>query len=88
MRQTYVSPAVVEYGSIADCTFVTPAVASKYPGAKVQLSGRLPGGQDGDYICTTGGLYTSQTGKPGGKNYIVLQCDKFGEYSHGAGTGS
>lgn len=29
MRQTYVSPAVVEYGSIADCTFVTPAVARK-----------------------------------------------------------
>ncbi len=83
MRQTYVSPAVVEYGSIADCTFVTPAVAMKQ---NIPV-GNMPAipGQDGSYYCSDlAGVYAGQ----GGKNYLVLQCDKFGEYSHGDGAGS
>lgn len=82
MRQTYVSPAVVEYGSIADCTFVTPAVAKRNR-IPVGNEPAIPG--DGNYRCSAlAGVYAGQ----GGKNYLVLQCDKFGEYSHGAGTGS
>ena len=84
MRQIYVSPAVIEYGSIADCTFVTPAVARKNK-IPVGNTGPIPGGADGDYYCSNlAGVYAGQ----GGKNYLVLQCDKFGEYSHGDGAGS
>ena len=83
MRQTYVSPAVIEYGSIANCTFVTPAVAGKY---KIPVGDMPPiPGQDGSYYCSNlAGVYSGD----GGKNYLVLNCDKFGEYSHGDNTGS
>lgn len=84
MRQTYVSPAVIEYGSIADCTFVTPAVARKQ-NIPVGNMPKIPGNPDGDYYCSAlAGVYAGQ----GGKNYLVLQCDKFGEYSHGDSSGS
>lgn len=46
---------------------------------------KIPGASDGDYYCSNeAGVYAGQ----GGKNYLVLQCDKFGEYSHGDSTGS
>ena len=82
MAKSYSPPAVIDYGSIADCTFVTPAITKKYgiPTGSGAPAAIQPGGQ---YTCTVNaGVYTSLTGQPGGKNYIVLQCDKFGEYSH------
>ncbi len=81
MRQAYTAPTVVDYGSIADATFVTPAVARKN---KIPV-GNTPKIGDGNYACSSlAGVYAGQ----GGKNYLVLYCDKFGEYSHGDGTGS
>jgi hypothetical protein len=81
MRASYATPVVVDYGSIAEATFVTPAVARKHnipEGSTAKLS-------DGNYACSSlAGVYAGE----GGKNYLVLQCDKFGEYSHGDGTGS
>lgn len=75
MKKSYQTPAVVDYGSIASTTFVTPAVAQKY-GIPV---GSQPAIGDGNYSCSAeAGLYAGD----GGKNYLVLQCDKFGEYSH------
>ncbi len=81
MRQTYVAPSIVDYGSIAECTFVTPAVARK---KKIPV-GNMPKISDGNYQCSSlAGVYAGQ----GGKNFQVLLCDKFGEYSHGGSTGS
>jgi hypothetical protein len=75
MKKSYQTPAVVDYGSIASTTFVTPAVARKY-GIPV---GNQPRISDGNYACSAeAGLYAGE----GGKNYLVLLCDKFGEYSH------
>ena len=75
MRKVYSPPAVIDYGSIADCTFVTPAVARKYNipvGSETKIS-------DGNYYCSiNAGVYAGS----GGKNYMILQCDKFGEFSH------
>lgn len=87
MRQTYVSPVVIDYGSIAEQTFVTPA-ASRKTGEPIGNFGPLPGGADGDYICDPDPSRQHTATQDGGKNFIVLQCDKFGEYSHGNGTGS
>lgn len=67
MKQVYKSPAVVDYGSIADCTFATPA----------------NGGSVSPPEGNTDPCWAEPTGGPGtGKNWQVLQCDKFGEYSH------
>lgn len=75
MRKEYHAPRVIDYGSIANNTFATPAVASRY-GVAIQNTSPIG---DGSYECnTTAGMYAGQ----GGKNYLVLQCDKFGEYSH------
>lgn len=75
MKKAYSSPAVIDFGSIADCTFVTPAISRKF-GIPV---GSEPKISDGNYNCSAlAGAYAGQ----GGKNYLVLQCDKFGEYSH------
>ena len=77
VKKIYLSPAVVEYGSIADCTFATPNNgAQKGPDGKWITTAPLG---DGNYACgpTAGGPPGG-----GGKNYLVLQCDKFGEYSH------
>lgn len=82
MRHAYSTPTVVDYGSIAEATFVTPAVARKNPGVTVVETS--PTG-DGDYACSSlAGRYAGE----GGKNYQTLLCDKFGEYSHGDSTGS
>lgn len=81
MRQAYATPSVVDYGSIAEATFVTPAVARKQ---NIPV-GNTPKISDGDYQCSSlAGVYAGQ----GGKNYLVLLCDKFGEYSHGESSGS
>ena len=75
MKKTYCTPAVIEYGTIAENTFITPAVARKYgiPAGNTAALG------DGNYQCL---LNAGQYAGEGGKNYLVLQCDKFGEYSH------
>ena len=65
MKKSYTSPAVIDYGSIADCTFATPALGAS-PRSNVTT------------CPSDGSAYVGQ----GSKNYIVLQCDKFGEYSH------
>ena len=63
----YSPPVLSDYGSIADCTFATPAQG----GDPTQ-----PGG--GPFACgATAGQFDS-----GGKSQQVLLCDKFGEYSH------
>lgn len=81
MRHAYSTPTVVDYGSIAEATFVTPSVSKKYG---IPVGSTSPTG-DGDYACSSlAGVYAGQ----GGKNYQVIQCDKFGEYSHGDSTGS
>ena len=64
-KTSYQAPALRDYGSIADCTFATPALGGN-PNGNVQS------------CPTDGSAYIGQ----GSKNHIVLQCDKFGEYSH------
>lgn len=82
MKLSYSTPTVQDFGSIADCTFVTPAVARKY---RIPV-GNMPQISDGNFMCSSdAGRYAGE----GGKNYLVLNCDKFGEYSHGdSGGGS
>ena len=76
MKKSYLSPAVIDYGSIADCTFVTPAASLK-TGLPVT---EMPKISDGNYVCR---LDAGTLGNgSGGKNYLILQCDKYGEYSH------
>jgi hypothetical protein len=65
MRKIYSSPVVADYGSIADCTFATPAL----------------GGDPQGNITTCPDDGSAYVGE-GSKNYLVLACDKFGEYSH------
>lgn len=75
MKKSYATPAMIDFGSIADCTFVTPAVSRKF-GIPVGSTAKI---SDGNYHCSAlAGVYAGS----GGKNYLVLQCDKFGEYSH------
>ena len=63
----YSSPTLAHYGSIANCTFATPAL-----GGDPQQKG------GGPFSCgSTAGIFDA-----GGKSQQVLQCDKFGEYSH------
>ena len=69
MKKTYSSPALLEYGSIADCTFTTPNNGG--------VRDADPLG-DGNFVCEQ----DINNSEPGNKNYIVLQCDGFGEYSH------
>jgi hypothetical protein len=66
MIKHYSTPTLSDYGAIADCTFATPA------------AGGDPNAQ-GDGTCYSP---KAGSGEPGTKNTIVLQCDKFGEYSH------
>ena len=75
MRKEYNFPKLVEYGSITENTFATPSISGRY-GIAVESTAPLG---DGNYACgQTAGVYSGQ----GGKNYMVLHCDKFGEYSH------
>ena len=63
----YSPPVLSDYGSIADCTFATPARGG---------NPNTPGG--GPFACgPTAGIFHG-----GGKSQQELQCDKFGEYSH------
>ncbi len=72
MKQ-YSPPILSDYGSIADCTFATPA-----RGGDPNTSG------GGPFACSPdAGTFDS-----GGKSQEVLQCDKFGEYSHSATFGT
>ncbi len=75
MRKEYNVPKLIDYGSITENTFATPAVANRYG---ITVDNTAPLG-NGSYECNaSAGIYAGQ----GGKNYLVLQCDKFGEYSH------
>ena len=65
--KSYSSPALTDYGPIGDCTFATPNQGG---------DPHTPGG--GPFEC---GPTAGQEG-PGSKAAVVLQCDKFGEYSH------
>lgn len=76
MKMSYRTPRVVEYGSIAQCTFATPNNGAQ-KGADGNWIETAPLG-DGNYACGP----TAGSSGTGGKNYLVLQCDKFGEYSH------
>jgi hypothetical protein len=69
-KQPYIQPQVVDYGSIADCTFITPAGGGQATTVK---------GIDGSWVCTD---TPADSHVFGHKNYIVLKCDKFGEFSH------
>jgi hypothetical protein len=64
----YSAPVLSDYGSIADSTFATPAA-----GGDPEQQG------PGPFACSS---TKAGSGEPGTKNTIVLQCDKFGEYSH------
>jgi hypothetical protein len=68
IMKPYTSPVLSDYGSIADSTFATPAAGG---------DPEQPGG--GPFTCHS---TLAGSGQPGTKNTIVLQCDKFGEYSH------
>lgn len=75
MRKFYSTPTVIDYGSIAQTTFATPAIRNRYPAGTFEA----PQSTGGTYFCTAdAGRFAGS----GGKNYLVLQCDKFGEYSH------
>ncbi len=75
MKKAYVTPAIVDYGSIASSTFVTPAITKKFG----VPTGNQPKISEDNFLCSAeAGLYAGH----GGKNYLVLLCDKFGEYSH------
>ena len=79
MRKPYSIPTVVAYGSIAECTFATPAISGG-----TGRNATAPSDGMGGWLCTN----ANTTGPGGGKNYIELQCDKFGEYSHASSAGS
>jgi hypothetical protein len=68
VTKPYSAPALLDYGSIADCTFATPSAGGD-PNAP----------SNGPFTCYSP---LAGSGQPGTKNTIVLQCDKFGEYSH------
>lgn len=63
----YSSPTLSDYGSIAECTFATPA-----RGGNPHTRG------GGPFACGA----SAGTFDGGGKSQQELQCDKFGEYSH------
>jgi hypothetical protein len=68
IMKPYTSPVLSDYGSIADSTFATPAAGG---------DPEQPGG--GPFTCHSS---LAGSGQPGTKSQTVLQCDKFGEYSH------
>jgi hypothetical protein len=69
----YSPPILSDYGSIADCTFATPA----------QGGDPFQTGQ-GPFTCgPTAGQFDT-----GGKSQFGLQCDKFGEYADPATIGT
>jgi len=68
MKKTYSTPALRRYGSIAECTFATPNNGGT----------RSDPLSDGTFACNS----TAGSDGNGNKNFDVLQCDTFGEYSH------
>lgn len=76
MQKTYRAPAIVDYGSIAASTFATPNNGGLKPSDPNFVPTASLG--NGSYACGP----TAGSSATGGKNYLVLQCDWFGEYSH------
>lgn len=79
MRKSYLEPTVIDFGSITDCTFIVSGPLSSNGRATTTR------GADGLWICTD---TPADSHKPGHKNYIQLECDKFGEFSHPSSAGS
>lgn len=69
----YRSPFLSDYGSIAESTFATP-------GSGFTVTEQNP---PEPFACSSP---QAGSGLPGTKNTQVLLCDKFGEYSHAAGS--
>ena len=70
--KAYSPPVLSHYGSIADCTFATPARGGDPH--ETAFNTATPG----YFNCgPTAGVFST-----GGKSQQVLLCDKFGEYSH------
>ena len=67
--KSYSAPGLWDYGPITESTFATPG------------SDHTPVEQDppGPFVCNSP---WAGSGDKGTKNTQVLQCDKFGEYSH------
>ena len=76
MKKSYGTPLVVDYGSIADCTFATPNNGALRPSDPNFVPTTSLG--DGDFACNA----SAGSSGIGGKNYQPLACDMFGEYSH------
>ena len=72
VMKPYSPPVLSDYGSIAESTFATPG--SAFP---VVDQGNPP--PPGGYLCTSP---QRGSGEPGTKNTAILQCDRFGEFSH------
>lgn len=69
--KTYSPPVLSDYGPIAQSTFATPG--SDFPVVEQN--------PPGPFTCRSLAEGTG-SGEKGTKNTLVLQCDKFGEYSH------
>jgi hypothetical protein len=69
----YIAPRLSDYGSIANCTFATPG-SDHTP---VEQNPPEP------FLCNSP---WAGSGEKGTKNTQVLLCDKWGEYSHPAGS--
>ena len=65
----YSPPVLSDYGPIAQSTFATPG--SDFP--------VIEQNPPGPFACSSP---QRGSGEPGTKNTAILQCDKFGEYSH------
>ena len=67
--KSYRAPTLSDYGPIANSTFATPG------------SNHTPIEQQppGPFVCNS--PYAG-SGEQGTKSQTVLQCDKYGEYSH------
>lgn len=70
----YNTPVLLDYGSISETTFATPAVGGDPNETRY--------GTSEPFSCA-GNAGTFSTG---GKSQQVLLCDKFGEYSHASTT--
>ncbi len=70
--KAYSPPVLSNYGSIADCTFATPAQGGN--------PHETAYGTSEPFSCAS----NAGTFSTGGKSQQVLLCDKFGEYSHPA----
>lgn len=76
MKMSYGRPRVIDYGSIADCTFATPNNGGLRPSDPNFVPAASTG--DGNFVCND----SAGSNDRGGKNFNPLACDMFGEYSH------